>query len=314
MSVNTLGARAIIFAGGVRFSQRCLKVLLDMGAPVVGVLALRPGAVSSGADYADISGQAAAAGIPVHHFERISDPEVGTFLDRIRPDVGFVFGLSQLLPRALLEKCNLGWIGTHPALLPRNRGRHPLIWAIIEGLTESGLTFFRLDEGADSGDIVWQGKFEILGTDDASTLYRKMEDLAAEGLHKWVPLLLEGRASFVPQDHAQATYWRKRKAADGQIRWREAAQTACRLIRALTRPYPGAETYLHGRRVTVWRARETTITESERGPSGQVCRVEDGGPVVICGRGAIQLIEWQSQEGMVQPMVGDRFGEGPERE
>ena len=79
----------------------------------------------------------------------------------MKPDIIFCFGWSSLIKSEVLNLTKLGVVGYHPAMLPNNRGRHPLIWAKILGLTQTGSTYFFMDEGADTGDILDQSSFEI---------------------------------------------------------------------------------------------------------------------------------------------------------
>ncbi len=113
-----------------------------------------------------------------------------------RPDVVFCFGWSRLLRLPLLRVAPLGVVGFHPADLPANRGRHPLIWALALGLRQTAATFFFMDESADSGDILIQRRFPIESTDDAGTLYEKMTRCALEQINEFVPRLAAG--SFLP--------------------------------------------------------------------------------------------------------------------
>ena len=134
----------------------------------------------------------------------------------------------------------MGILGVHPALLPQNRGRHPLIWAKVLGLKQSGLTFFFIDEGADSGPILSQAKFRITEEDDALTIYNKIKNLAKIQIADFLPKLILNTFQSKIQDHNQANYWRKRKESDGMIDWRMHPNSILNLIQALTRPYPGA--------------------------------------------------------------------------
>ena len=86
----------------------------------------------------------------------------------------FCFGWSSLLKERVLNIPPMGVIGYHPAKLPENRGRHPLIWAIALGLENSASTFFFMDKGADSGDILSQVDFNISYQDDAQSVYQKV--------------------------------------------------------------------------------------------------------------------------------------------
>ncbi|MBI4367488.1 MAG: formyl transferase [Deltaproteobacteria bacterium] len=244
----------IIFIGAVAFSRHCLREILAHGGEVVGIVTIDPSERDRHADYADLRGLADLHEIPCLAVRQINDPAAVAAIRRLRPDVIFVFGWSQLLSAEILRIPPKGCIGAHPALLPQHRGRHPIIWTLVEGLEEGALTFFYCTEGADDGDILWQRSFPIALTDTAATVYRKIEALASTAIRELLPQLRQGIAPRRPQDPAQASYWRKRTAADGAIRWDAPTRTTYNLVRALTRPYPGATCRCGGATVIIWSA------------------------------------------------------------
>ena len=244
----------ILFVGAVDFSRHCLNDVLQAGGNVVAAVTLAADRGHVHSDLADVGELARARDIPVHEVRKISTPENVALIRSLRPDIIFVFGWSQLISQGILDIPRLGCVGTHPALLPLNRGRHPLIWALVEGLPQSGLTFFYLDEGADSGDILWQRPFSIGVDDDAADLYKKIKDLASQAIGEFLPQLENGTAPRVAQDHSRATYWRKRTEADGEIDWQAPTLKTHNLIRALARPYVGAHSFQGSQRVLIWRA------------------------------------------------------------
>lgn len=242
----------IVFIGTIDFSQRCLESVLENGGNVAAIFTLAKETAGFHSDYADLSTTTRDRGIPVHLVQNINEPENLELIQSYQPDVIFVFGWSQLISKPILNLPPLGCIGTHPALLPRNRGRHPIVWALVEGLNESGLTFFYLDEEADSGDILWQKAFPISKEDDSASVYSKVSSLAQEGISEFLPCLRNGTAARTPQNHRNATYWRKRTRKDGEINFSDPSETIYNLVRALTRPYVGAHTYANGDEVKIW--------------------------------------------------------------
>ncbi len=298
----------ILFLGAVEFSRQCLSQVIECGGDVTAVMTLAPENGGFHADYADLGPLAAAHGISLHHIRNINDPDTMDLIRDIAPDVIFVFGWSQIIKRPVLDLPPLGVIGTHPTLLPRNRGRHPLIWALVHDLKESGLTFFYMDEGADSGDILWQGAFPIEPTNDAGDLYRKMITLGKQGIAEFLPQMQAGVAPRRPQDHDKANYWRKRTAADGIIDWAAPSRQSYNLIRALARPYVGASTMLAEDAVTIWRATcpGSGLPKSAAAlPAGTVFECESGGLAVRTGDGHLEIVDWDAGGQTVKPM--DRF-------
>jgi methionyl-tRNA formyltransferase len=300
----------IVFIGTVDFSKHCLKEVLHHGGNVVAVLTPRPERSRFNSDYADLEPVAAARGIPTYRISKINDPETITLIRSLKPDVIFVFGFSQLISKEILDLPPLGCIGTHPALLPSNRGRHPLIWALVKGLAESGLTFFYIDEGTDSGDILWQRSFPITLQDDSGTLYEKVKQLASEAIAEFLPQLESGNAPRTQQDHSQASYLRKRTESDGEINWSWPTMEIHNLIRALTHPYVGAHTFSDSHRVIVWRSRlvpEPVLESNKSASPGDIVAVTGDGVSVRTGDGIIELLEFSnSSEVVLAP--GDRLG------
>jgi methionyl-tRNA formyltransferase len=296
----------IVLIGTVAFTRRCLEEIVEAGAQVAAVLTLAPEQAVFNSDYVDLEPNARAHGIPVHRIRRTADTETIDLLQSLAPDVIFVFGWSQLLPPELLVLPPLGCIGTHPALLPHGRGRHPIVWTLVEGLERSGLTFFYLDEGADTGDILWQGAFDVTLEDDAATLYAKIEEEAARGIREFLPQLAAGSAPRTPQDDTQATVWRKRTDEDRRIDWNAPSLVTYNLVRALTHPYVGATTTAAGGGVelVVWRARLLEGPSAAAAP-GTVLAERGGGVEVRTGDASLLLVE-VDPSGALRP--GDVLG------
>ena len=280
-----------IFIGAVAFSRRCLQTLLELPVEIDLVVTLDGRRSRRHADYADLAPLASQHSVPVLHVEDINSPEVFERFESVGPDVIFVLGWSQIVSDRLLNIPRLGCIGSHPALLPRNRGRHPIVWALVEGLRETGLTFFFLDQGVDSGDIVWQRSCLIDPEDDAATLYGKIEDLAVDGLRDFVPRLVSGTACRTPQDHSLATYWRKRTDDDGRIKWHQPAAQIRNLVRGLTHPYVGAHAFHFDNRFSVWRTEIPVAPEDMSVQPGEILDVSENGVLVNTSSVPIQLLE-----------------------
>lgn len=287
----------ILLVGCVDFSRHCLQQILAQGGNVVGVITLDDELSGFNADFVRMDEYCAGVGIDCFKVRDINSDESMTLIKDLAPDVIFVFGWSRLIKKPLLDLPPLGCIGTHPALLPRNRGRHPLIWALVEGLEESGLTFFYMDEGADSGDILWQRPFTIDLQDDAGTLYGKMKALASESIAEFLPLLSSGKAPRLPQDHSLANYWRKRSEQDGEIQWTASSMQIYNLVRALTHPYVGAHTFVNGRRLLVWKTALPATplpTEAGRLSAGTVFRLPQNRIAVRTGDSYLEVRDIQT--------------------
>lgn len=294
----------IFFVGTVMFSRRILERLLQMPVQVVGVAGGTPDGVNS--DWADLSGVCQAHGISFRSFGRHDDEGLYSWVAALQPDVLFCMGWSRLLRKELLRVPPRGTIGFHPAPLPRNRGRHPLIWALALGLDRTAATFFRLDEGADSGDILSQTIIDISPEDDAGILYEKVTQCAIQQLDDLVARLIEDRLCPVPQDPALATYWRKRTRLDGLIDWRMPPEGIRNLVRALAKPYPGASFLYRGEEIKAWKVEIAALSEhgyADAEPGKVLGTDENSGAILVkCHGGVMRLV---SCEPSMRPQSGE---------
>ena len=206
------------------------------------------------------------------------------------PDVIYCFGWSHLLSREVLDIPPLGIVGFHPAALPHNRGRHPIIWALALGLRETASTFFIMDEGADTGDIISQVPVEISLEDNAAALYARISKIALEQIAAITADLQAGTAHRRPQPPGSGNTWRRRTKVDGQIDWRMSARSVVNLVRALSRPYPGAHCMYDERETKVWSACLTSCGQRNIEP-GRVLALNGNRIVVKCGEDAVTLLD-----------------------
>jgi methionyl-tRNA formyltransferase len=267
----------------------CLVAAADVGAEIVGIVTL-PGPVDP-----NRSGQcsfdeiAAALGARLVETADVNAVQTVDAVRELEPELLFVVGWSQLLREPILELAPRGAFGMHPTLLPRHRGRAPIPWAILSGLATTGVTLFEIpDARADSGAIVGQIEVPIAPDETATTLFERLALAHVELIRDLVPAILVGTAPRLPQDERRASAWPKRTPADGIIDWETRASYLHDWVRAQTRPYPGAFTYLGAEKLVVWSARpvETAVA----GAPGAVVEQRPEGPVVACGGGGALLL------------------------
>jgi methionyl-tRNA formyltransferase len=183
----------------------------------------------------------------------INDPEVIEKIKEKEIDWLFIIGWSQIASEETIIAPKLGIIGAHPTLLPEGRGRAPIPWAIIKGLKQTGVTFFKMDSGVDTGDILAQQIIPIEDSETATTLYKKVDEAHVSLFLDTLPKLISGNYSLQKQDDTKATYWEGRSPADGEITKGMSVVEVDRLVRATTHPYPGAFYYDdEGNKVIVW--------------------------------------------------------------
>jgi len=287
--------------------RRCVEACADAGAEVVGIVTLS-GPVdpnrSGQCRFDDLAEKLAAKLI---ESDQINSPETVASVRELAPDAIFVVGWSQLVHEELIATAKDGIFGMHPSLLPKHRGRAPIPWAILSGLAKTGVTLFEIaDSTADSGAIVGQIELPIEEDETATTLYERIEEAHVELIREYVPQLAAGTAPRIAQDPTRASSWPKRTPADGIIDWETRAPYVDAWVRAQTRPYPGAFTFLGPSKLVVWRARPVELDASAA--AGTVVEERPEGVVVACGEGGLLLEEVESEPPGEELAVGARLG------
>ncbi len=283
----------ILFVGTVQSSLLILKKLIEIKADVVGVVTKE--ASPYNADFADITPVCETNNIPYRYTKNINSPEDLAWMKSFTPDIIFCFGFSALLKHEVLNLAPLGVVGFHPAHLPKNRGRHPVIWALALGLSETGVSFFFMDKGADSGDLLSQQVIPVSYEDDAQSLYDKILESALNQVENFVPKLQTSTYSKTAQDHTLANYWRKRGKKDGRIDFRMSSRSIYNLVRALTRPYIGAHIVYNDTEIKIWKVEEI-LCEMINFEPGKILASSPTGIDIKCGVGAIRLLEHELKE------------------
>lgn len=289
----------IVFIGTVEFSKKTLEKLVSIKANIVGVCTKEKSTFNS--DFADLTPLCDTNRIPHKYVDDINSEENINWIRILNPDIIFCFGWSSLIKKELLNLAPMGIIGYHPAKLPKNRGRHPLIWALALGLKESASTFFFMQEGADDGDILAQKDFDIDYYDDAQTLYDKVTDIALTQIESFLPQLENKTFITIKQDHTIANTWRKRGKADGKIDLRMNSEGIYNLVRALTKPYVGAHIVYNGEDIIIWKI-EVIQWDQPNIECGKVLKYDGNHLIVKTYDGAIKIID---HEFKILPKVGE---------
>jgi methionyl-tRNA formyltransferase len=287
----------IVFIGCVESSMRLLRRVLEVPeAKVVGIVTRRSS--SFNADFRSLEPLADKHEIPCYIDTGNDQDEIADWIRARNPEVGYCFGWSYLLKPEVLALPELGFIGFHPTKLPQNRGRHPIIWALALGLDETASTFFFMDEGADTGDLLSQRDVPIHWEDDARDLYSRILNVAEEQVAAFTPQLAARKHQRKPQNDDEANYWRKRSYEDGEVDWRMSSTSIYNLIRALAPPYPGAHCTVNGAEVKLWAAKvaDDEFDDVRHFEPGKVLASDADRIAVKCGEGVVALQEHEFDE------------------
>ncbi|MDR2726091.1 MAG: bifunctional UDP-4-amino-4-deoxy-L-arabinose formyltransferase/UDP-glucuronic acid oxidase ArnA [Candidatus Adiutrix sp.] len=291
--------RAVVFAYH-NIGRAALEALLAGGVEVAAVFT-HPDDPGENIWFDSVAELAAAKGLEVHAPEDGNHPLWVERIRALRPEAIFSFYFRRLLKGPLLDLAPLGAYNLHGSLLPRYRGRCPVNWVLINGETETGLTLHEMTRRPDAGEVVGQVRVAIDPSDTARALNEKLTAAVPGLLGPLLPLIAQGRPPRTPQDETLATTFGGRGPEDGLIDWSEPAKKLADLVRAVTRPWPGAFTRAGGRKIMVWEA--AARAGGEGAEPGTVLSAD---PLeVAAGNGILRLTLGQPEGGV--PLAGPQL-------
>lgn len=281
----------IVVVGGHTVGRYALQRIAASGHQVAAVLTLAEAQRAKKAGYYSFYDEARHCGVPWLTIADVNAAGTLAAIAAYRPDLIFVLGWSQLLKEPLLAIPRHGTIGAHTSLLPLNRGRSPLNWALVNGDAQGGISMFYITPGTDTGRIIAQKAFAIETRDDIRTLYSKAELALGQMVETF--LASDPLPQGTPQDNRRATYLPQRRFGDGRIFWSAPAPAIVNLVRALKDPYPGA--FFYHRRAPVIVQEAVAENAAGSAPAGTVEAVTAEGVRVATAGGAVRLLRVQPQ-------------------
>ncbi|PYV89616.1 MAG: hypothetical protein DMG05_13195 [Acidobacteria bacterium] len=282
-----------------------LKALLESGVRVEGVITLKAEARSRRCGSVEYTSGLRGFDLPVYEVGNINDDEAIAVLNAMSLDIAFVIGWGQLLRPETLATARMGMIGAHASLLPHNRGSAPINWALIKGETCTGNSLIWLSDSVDSGHLIDQVEIPISVYDTCASLYEKVAQSNRQMILRLVPRLLAGERPGRAQSPTDGPILPRRRPADGLVDWTLEAGQIYNYVRALTRPYPGAFSWLEGRCWRIWNCAVLPETKTADTIPGQIVGpvfspLESAcGQMVSCGTGAIVQLELEGPEGEI---------------
>lgn len=183
-------------------------------------------------------------------------------------------------------------INFHGSLLPKYRGRTPHIWAIINNEKYTGITAHLIEEGCDTGDIVFQKKIFIDEHITGADLLRIYQNEYPEVIRKVLEMINEKNIIRFPQNHLEASVFAKRTPEDGIINWNWQKERIYNWVRALSHPYPGAFTYYRNEKIIIDEIKLSNIGFDSLTENGSIISInQENNPIVKVQNGSIEIIK-----------------------
>jgi methionyl-tRNA formyltransferase len=300
----------VVFFGTPQFAVPSLERLIQSIHEVVGVVTQpdRPRGRGQKVTDSPVKMTAVEHGLPVFQPARLRDPEVAETLTRWEPDLGVVAAYGKILPESVLNLPRLGMINVHASLLPRYRGAAPVHRAVIDGMSETGVTIMRMVPALDAGGMFAKVTRQIGPDETSDVVEHDLATLGASLLIDVIDDLAAGRAVEELQDHDQSTYASKITKEEGLIDWALPADMIHNRVRGLY-PWPHAFTYLNGQRLIVMRSHVATEPTSDT--AGTIVDVSPGAIHVATGYGGRLAIDEVQPEGRRAMKVRDYLAGHP---
>ncbi len=284
----------VVFMGTPDIAATCLKKILADGFDVVGVYTQpdRPKGRGMKLVASPVKEVAVAAGIPVFQPENFREEETVEQLRALQPDICAVVAYGRILPQKVLDVPKYGCINIHASLLPKYRGSAPYQWAVLDGLTETGVTAMYLTREMDAGDIIDISKTPIGENETAGELLDHLAVLGAELLSRTLTRFESGKVPAAPQDASGVSYAPMLDKSMCPIDWTKTAQQVHNHVRGL-HPWPVATMELQGK---TFKVHATRVVEGS-GKPGEILSLTKTGLRIACGEGAVEIISLQAEGG-----------------
>ena len=284
----------VVFMGTPDIAATCLKKIIADGFDVAGVYTQpdRPKGRGMKMVYSPVKEVAIANNLPVFQPENFREEETVEQLRALQPDICAVVAYGRILPQKVLDVPTFGCINIHASVLPKYRGSAPYQWAVLDGLTETGVTAMYLCREMDAGDIIDVSKTPIGENETAGELLDRLAVLGADLLSKTLGRFENGTVTAAPQNEAEVCYAPMLDKTMCPIDWNRTAQQVHNHIRGL-HPWPVATMELQGKKFKVHAAR---VVEGS-GKPGEILGLTRTGLRIACGEGAVEILSLQAEGG-----------------
>ncbi len=229
-------------------------------------------------------------GIPVYQPEKVRCEEAYETFRSFDADIFVVAAYGKILPKEILEIPEKGCINVHTSLLPKYRGSAPIQWAIIEGEQETGVTVMQMDEGMDTGDILFTKVVPVAADETGGSLFDKLASAGAELIVSALDEIEAGNVHPVKQDESKASYAKMLNKKLGYVRFVRSAAEIERLIRGLD-PWPSTYTMYKDKTLKLWKAE--VINKKYAEAPGTVIQVDADAIYVNTSDGVLKITELQ---------------------
>lgn len=279
----------IVFMGTPDFAVFSLEALIEAGHDVCAVFTQpdKPRGRKQVMTPPEVKLCAEKHHIPVYQPTTLRDEKTLAAIESLQPDVIVVAAYGKILPKAILDYPRFGCVNVHASLLPKYRGAAPIQRAVLDGEKETGVTIQQMNEGIDTGDILFSKKIPIETDDTSASMFEKLSRLGAATLTFALEKIERGEVNPQKQDDSLSTYAPMIDKSLCEIDWTKSAEEIHNLIRGLY-DWPIAHTTYQGKKLKIF---SSVPDDSRSGQPGEVLSLDP--LTVACGTGSLNILELQ---------------------
>jgi methionyl-tRNA formyltransferase len=269
-----------------------LELLLERVAPEC-VLVVAPPQGKQPSWQASLEAAAKERGVPSFAPDDVNDEATVARIRDHRAGLLLSVYYTQIFRRDLLRAVDGPVLNFHPSLLPRHRGTAPIIWAIADGDEVTGLSVHHVDEGIDTGPILYRRPLPIHRLDSGYDLHRKLALLVRSTAADLLRRHFAG-ADLPPaqEQSGDTSYHTSRDPRLNHLSWHDPRERIRNVVRALAPPLPGAFTHIGGREVLLVEVEAAEPPRSAQSrPAGMVEYEAAGWPLVWAADGPVRVLQ-----------------------
>lgn len=285
----------ILFMGTPDFAVATLKRLVEDGHDICGVFTQpdKPRNRNK-VTFSPVKEYALSQNLTVYQPLKMRDGTAFSIVQELKPELIVVVAYGRILPKEILEAPKYGCINVHASLLPKYRGAAPINWSILNDEKETGVSIMYMAEELDAGDVIRVVRTPIAPDETMPALWDRLAELGAQAMSEVVPMLENGTAERVPQDHSQMTYAPMLSRELSPIDWTRSARAIDCQVRGLV-PWPCATAELAGQRFKIHAT--APGRDTDKAP-GTILSAGKAGIQVACGDGSsLYITELQAEGG-----------------
>ncbi|MCM1114746.1 MAG: methionyl-tRNA formyltransferase [Clostridium sp.] len=268
----------IVFMGTPDFAVPCLQKLIDESHNVLGVFSQpdKPVGRKQILTPPPVKQCAVENHIPVYQPSSVKNSNALDVIKTLNPDIIVVVAYGKILPKEILNAAKYGCINVHASLLPKYRGAAPIQWAVLNGDSVTGVTIMQMDEGLDTGDMLYAEETPIGINETSEELFERLSVIGANALAKTLVTIEKGDAIAVPQSDLDCGYASKITKVLSPIDWNKPAYQIHNQVRGL-QTWPCASSVLNGKNVKI---HKTALSEKNGANAGEI--IDNNGVLTVC--------------------------------